>query len=217
MPVRRDPVKEARRRGQWQVGELIRDLRAARLAAGLSQRRVARALGISHQLVSQWERGTGMPDPVRAVMWGGAVGLDVTLRSFPGGSPLRDAGQLRVLARARDRIGGRWSWRTEEPVSQDPRDRRAVDAVIRHNGHSIGLEIITRLTDAQAQVRAALLKQHAAGLDRMLLVLADSRHNRAAVAAARPTLTPAFPLQPRPTLRALQEGRLPASNGLLFV
>ncbi len=217
MSVRRDPMSEARRRGQWQLGELVRDLRAARLATGLSQRRVARALAVSHQLVSQWERGVGMPDPVRAVMWGSAVGLDVTFRSFLGGSPLRDAGQLRVLARARVRIGERWSWRTEAPVSRDPRDRRAVDAVIRRAGRSVGLEIITRLTDAQAQVRAALLKQQAAGLDRMVLILADSRHNRAAVAAATPTLTPAFPLRPRLVLRALQQGHVPASNGLVFV
>lgn len=217
MSIRRDPVNEARRRGRRQLAELIGDLRDARLAAGLSQRRVARALTISHQLVSQWERSVGMPDPVRAVVWGATVGLDVTIRAYPGGSPLRDAGQLRVLARARARIGESWSWRTEKPVSNDPRDRRASDAVISRGGHSVGIEVITRLTDVQAQVRSALLKQQAASLEQMVLVMADSRHNRMAVAAAAPTLTPAFPLGPRAVLGALRQGRAPGSNGLVFV
>ena len=79
----------------------------------------------------------------------------------------------------------------------------------------MGLEVITRLTDAQAQTRAAILKQEAAGLDRLVLVLAQTRLNRLALAAGLPTLAPSFPAGPRSVLADLRAGRLPAANGII--
>jgi transcriptional regulator with XRE-family HTH domain len=222
MASTRSPILEADRRARRQAAELVRELRDARLAHGLSQTRVASAIGVSHQLISQWERGAVMPGVVHAARWGAAVGIDISLRAFPGGAPLRDAGHLRLIGRARVRIGEGWSWRTEVPVTSDPGDRRAIDAVIRRAAIGrgpirIGLEITTRLTDAQALVRAAALKQEAAGLDRMLLVFANTRHNHAALVAAVPTIAPSFPLGPRSVLRALRAGRLPETNGILLL
>jgi transcriptional regulator with XRE-family HTH domain len=178
--VRRTTIDEAGRRARRQHDEVIRDLRDARLAAGLPQVAVARALRVTRQAVSLCESGDGARYMVQLARWGAAVGLDVSIRTFAGGSPLREAGQLRVLRRARSAMGDRWVWRTEVPVSNDPRDRRAFDAVMSEGRFRIGLEVITRLTDAQAQTRAALLKQESAGLDRMVLVLAKTRRNRAA-------------------------------------
>jgi hypothetical protein len=154
---------------------------------------------------------------VHLARWGGAVGLDVSIRTFAAGSPLRDAGQLRVLQRARESIGEQWTWRTEVPVSSDPHDRRAFDAVISRGRIRIGLEVITRLTDAQALARATLLKQEAAGLDRMVLILAKTRSNRAVFASASPTLQPSFPLSRRAILADLRAGRLPPANGIFLV
>jgi hypothetical protein len=145
------------------------------------------------------------------------VGLHVVIRAYAAGSPLRDAGQLRLLARARLAIGELWSWRTEVPVSRDPLDRRAFDAVLTGAAGHIGLEAIVRLTDAQAQVRAVTLKQEAAGLERVVVVLAQTRHNRAALADAAPTLRVAFPTQSREVFRALRSRRLPAANGIVLV
>lgn len=108
-------------------------------------------------------------------------------------------------------------WRTEVPVTTNPLDRRAIDAVIRRGDIRIGLEVITRLVDAQAQVRSATLKQQAAGLDGMILVLADTRHNREAVRAPTPSLAPSFPCSTHQTFQALRSGRAPAANGVLFV
>lgn len=51
----------------------------------------------------------------------------------------------------------------------------------------------------------------------MILVLPDTRHNRAAVAAAQATIRPAFPLDSRQVLAALRAGAAPAANGILFV
>jgi hypothetical protein len=81
----------------------------------------------------------------------------------------------------------------------------------------IGLEVITRLTDAQAQARACLLKQEAANLDRLVLVLAETRLNRAALASALPSLRPSFPLAPRVVLASLRAGGPPAANGIFLI
>jgi hypothetical protein len=157
-----------------------------------------------------------MPDPVRLAAWGAVVGFDVSLRAYPAGSPMRDAAQLRLIQRARASIGQGWTWRTEVPVTADPSDRRAFDAVLSNAAGRIGLEAITRLTDAQAQIRAVILKQEAARLDRMVLVLAYTRHNRAALIDAAPTLLPAFPIGVRQTMRALRAGHLPSANGVIL-
>jgi hypothetical protein len=89
--------------------------------------------------------------------------------------------------------------------------------VISSGEFRVGLEIITRLTDGQAQARSALLKQEAAGLDRMVLVLGQTRGNRAALAAASPTLVPSFRIGPRGVLADLRAGRLPRANGIFLV
>lgn len=215
--MRRNPIDEAGRRARRQLDELLRDLRAAREAAGLSQATVAATLGHSRPLIGHWELGNISPDPVQLARWGAVLGLDVPIRAFPAGSPLRDVGQLRLLARARVAIGGRWTWRTEVPVSLAPRDRRAFDAVLSGAVGRVGLEAITRLTDAQAQVRAAILKQEVAGLERMVLVLAETRYNRGAVGDAAPTLLGAFPASPREVVKALRAGQMPAANGIILV
>jgi hypothetical protein len=80
----------------------------------------------------------------------------------------------------------------------------------------VGIEAVTRLVDAQAQSRVILLKQEAAGLECLILVLADTRHNRAAFVAAQPTLGPAFPVPSRAALAALRTGHVPPGNAVIF-
>ncbi len=71
--------------------------------------------------------------------------------------------------------------------------------------------------DAQAQVRAILLKQRDASIGCVVLVLADTRHNRQVVPHGEPTLGPAFPLRGHAVMRALRAGRVPPANGLLLL
>lgn len=218
MPIRRDPIEEAARRARQQVAQVLADLRNARRNAGLSQAAMASALGCSRQLVGAIERGK-LEDVgcTQLARMGAVVGLDVPIRAFPAGSPLRDAAQLRLLGRFRASVGQIWTWRTEMPVTANPLDRRAVDAVLVRGPHRVGVEAVTRFLDAQAQIRPVLLKQEAAGLERMVLVLADTRHNRAALADGEATISPAFPLRHRALMRDLRVGRLPAANGLVLM
>lgn len=209
-------IDEAARRAGRHLDEVVSDLRFARLAAGLSQASVARAVRCSPQLIGLLERRGVEPRPIQLARWAAVVGVDISIRAYAGGSPLRDAGQLRLLQRFRDAIGDAWTWRTEVPVTTDPRDRRAIDAVLARPPFRIGAEAIVRLTDVQAQVRSILLKQEASGVDRMVIVAADTRHNRLALRAAAPTLAPAFPLAARETLGRLRRGQLPQANGVVL-
>jgi transcriptional regulator with XRE-family HTH domain len=185
--------------------------------AGLSLAAVAAALGCSRQLVGSWEARRLIPDPIQLARWGAVVGLDIPIRSFAGGSPLRDAGQLRLLERLDSIISPKLKRRTEVAVSRDPRDRRTTDLVAATSAGRFGFEAISRFTDGQAQVRAALLKQEASGVDSMILVLADTRHNRRAIDEAAPTLRPSFPLGSRAVLRALRAGQIPRGNGVILI
>ena len=198
------------------MAEVVRDIVDARRRAGLSQSAVATAIGTSRSLVAAWEARRIVPNAVQLARWGSAVGLDVSLRAFPGGPPLRDVGQLRLLTRLRDLIGDSWAWRAEVPVGADPSDRRAIDAVIVRAERRVGVEAITRLVDAQGQVRPILLKQEASGIDVFVLALSDSRLNRDAVVVGAPTLRPAFPCSSRTALAALRRGVPPPANAIVF-
>ena len=78
-------------------------------------------------------------------------------------------------------------------------------------------EFETRLIDDQAIVRRMTLKSRDSGIDRVILVLADTRSNRSAAAAAEAVLRPVFPLDSSAVLAALREGRLPAQGGIVFL
>lgn len=180
--------------------------------------RVAEVLGCSRQLIGLLEhRRLQTVDPTFLARYCAAVGLDLSVRAHPGGSPLRDAGQVRLLAGLHELIGDTWGFRTEVPVGADATDRRAVDAVLAHRRDRVGVEAISRIGDAQAETRLVRLKQQASGLSCMVLLLADTRHNRAAVLAGEPTLRPAFPLRTRSVMRALRAGIAPPSNGIVFL
>jgi hypothetical protein len=71
------------------------------------------------------------------------------------------------------------------------------------------------MSDVQAQTRRAALKQRDGGLDRMILLIADTRHNRAALATCRASLRETFPLDNRAILNAFRAGTIPGKNGIL--
>lgn len=205
-----------RERGRRLSLELGQEIRAARHSAGLSQRAVAAAVGISQGQQSKIERGVAAPTILMLTSTAAVVGLDLSIRAFPGGSPLRDAGHVRVLARLQGLLPGSYQWRTELPLPM-PGDRRAIDAMVTSPRITAGFELETRLGDGQNTARRTLLKQRDAGLAAMILVLPDTRHNRAAVVAGQATLRASFPLDSRQVLLALRAGATPPANGILFV
>jgi hypothetical protein len=150
---------------------------------------------------------------------GAVVGLDVRVRSFPGPTVLRDAGQIAVFDRLRGRLAPNLVIRNEVPL-QIEGDLRAWDAVILGfvpAADPLHAEGETRLYDAQAQLRRIALKARDSGVDTVLLVIADTPRNRAAVRAAGEMITESYPIPPRVALAALAAGRHPGGSALVFV
>ena len=96
-------------------------------------------------------------------------------------------------------------------------DLRALDARTSLEGTTIGFEAETRLSDAQALERKVVLKKRDANLDRMILVVADTRANREFLNLHREALRGAFPLDSRAILAALSRGEAPAGDGILIL
>ncbi len=146
---------------------------------------------------------------------GAAVGLDVRLRAYLAGDPIRDAGQQRLLGRLRSRVDPRLGWGSEVPLPIDG-DRRAWDAVIRGIRWLAGVEAETVLDDLQAVERRVALKQRDGGVDYVILLVADTRRNRRALAAA-PHAFAGFSRDARTVLRALGAGLDPGCSAIVFV
>jgi len=204
------------RRARASLAELGRELREARRSAGLRQLDVARATGISPSWVSRVERGVATDVGFRtlAVMLS-VVGLDLSVRAYAGGQPLRDEGHRRLLARTRALLPKDASWRTEVPLPR-PGDQRAWDAMSDLWGLRVGIEAELRPTDAQALERRLALKQRDGEADRLILVLADTRANRTLMRIAGDALRASFPLQGRAALAALRSTADPRCNLLLL-
>jgi transcriptional regulator with XRE-family HTH domain len=199
------------------------DLRNARMSAGLSLRFVADRADRSASHVMRIERGLVPGASVRELTrLGAVVGLDVRVRAYPGADPIRDVAQTRLLGRLTARLHPSLTVRHEVPLPI-PGDLRAWDAWIAGFADSppekrgLAVDAETRLHDVQALLRRLSLKARDAGVDHVLLVVADTRSNRAAVAGAADVLDAMFPVPSRRTLAALAEGRYPGGSALLFL
>lgn len=143
------------------------------------------------------------------------LGLDMGLRAYPGGSPLRDAGHLRLLHRLRARLGdGGWTYDVPFPIAGD---LRAWDAVRRVGNARVAFEAEVRLVDIQALIRRVLLKKRDGGVDRLVMVVADTRSNRAAVREAEDILRSVFPVPARIAMDALARGIDPGGDALILI
>jgi hypothetical protein len=93
-----------------------------------------------------------------------------------------------------------------------PGDRRAWDAVIEGRGWRVAVEAETRLRDVQALSRRIALKQRDDRTDVVILLVADTRHNRHVLRLAALDLAATFPTSGRALMEALSEGRQPSGS-----
>jgi transcriptional regulator with XRE-family HTH domain len=208
---------EANSRARRLLADLGSELREARIGRGLRLMDVARAAGASASHISRIERGlTRDLGLLHLVRHGAVVGLKLHARFYPAGGGLRDAAQLDLLRHLRARIGDRWSWQLEAPLSIAG-DLRAFAALLTNGEVTIAVEAITRLRDAQAQLRAAALKQRDGQVPRLVLLIKATDHNRAALASAADVLATTFPLGTRATLTALTQGADPGDNAIVLL
>lgn len=195
---------------------LAEEWRDLRHAAGISQATLARAVGVSRSTYARIERGRNAELGIRRASAITAVlGGDLSLRIYPAGPPLRDAGHVALLARFEARLAPTWRIRHEAPMPQAG-DARAWDRRL-DGPTSIGVEAETRPRDLQKIERSMNLKQRDSGVLRMVLLVSGSRHNRELLRTAVPILRASFPLSTSEVLRALSEGRDPGANGLVVL
>jgi hypothetical protein len=135
---------------------------------------------------------------------------------FAGGEPLRDAPQLKVLGRLQERLPQEAGWATEVPLP-NPGDQRAWDAVIRVVDVRIGVEAETRGRDSQSLQRKLALKRRDGGVDHVILLMADTRHNRSFLRAAGMGLTQDFPIPGRIALARLEAGQDPGGSAIILL
>lgn len=216
MATRTRLMDEARRRSIRLAHQLGDELRAARHVAGLTQRHVASAIHSSQAEVSRRERGrvpgVGLD---RLVSHGAALGMRVSVKLFPVGGAVRDAAQARYIAAFVARIGRPWAVRLEAPVPIAG-DLRAIDVELRSAGGTVAVEVITRLADLQAQLRAAQLKARDARASRLVIVVAGTHANRRALGGARATVLLSYDLDARKVINDLAAGRIPPRDALIL-
>ncbi|HEX5012993.1 MAG TPA: hypothetical protein VFV72_02455 [Candidatus Limnocylindrales bacterium] len=187
--------------------------RLARVGAGLSLRACADASGASYQQLFRFEHGLLRRVTLEdASAWFAVLGQDLVFRTYPAGDPIRDQAQLGLLERLRVRLHPTLRWSTEVPLPIDG-DLRAWDAEIR--GHvpaawRARVEAETRIGDGQALERKLSLKLRDDPDGHLILLVSDTRANRAALKALAPGLRELLPGTTREILTAVSAGREPA-------
>lgn len=197
------------------IGEEFRD---QRLALGQSQRVVAEGAQISRARLSRIEGGKvpGLPI-LEAAQIAGTLGLDLVIRVYPGGEPMRDSAHserlLRLLKQTRTPLS--YALEVPLPALPDRPEQRAWDAVIRGNGKRTAVELEMRLRDGQAVARRLNLKRRDDPTEAFLLLLADTRTNRCALEEHPEVFGDLVRLRPSRVHAALNAGEHPPSGILL--
>jgi transcriptional regulator with XRE-family HTH domain len=215
MVSRTGPIARARRIAAEDEARVIADLVRQRQSVGLSREEVGRRCGLTRSAVERLEHRKRRTTLDEIACLGAAVGLDVRLRAYPAGDAIRDAGQQRLLERLRRELHPSLGWRTEVPLPIEG-DLRAWDAVITGRSWSIAVEAETVLVDIQAVERRLELKRRDGVPDHLILLVAETPRNRAAVAAA-PAAFAFLPSRTREILRALRRADPPDAGGIVIL
>jgi transcriptional regulator with XRE-family HTH domain len=217
MAVRTRALDEAIRGWRRSMVDIGDQLRTARHIRGLTMRQVGGAIGVSPSEVCRRELGKAPRlNGEKLAIHAAAIGLKLSVRLWPIGGAVRDAAQARYIARFVSRVGRAWKVILEAPMPQ-PGDLRAIDVLLVAPQVRIAVEVITRLADLPAQVRAAQLKARDAGATRLVLVIAATHANRNALADARATLAASFDLDTRRVMAELAAGRDPGRDAIVLL
>jgi hypothetical protein len=96
-------------------------------------------------------------------------------------------------------------------------DRRAWDAEIRGADWRAVVDAESRLRDVQALSRRVTLKARDDGADIVILLVADTRHNRHVLRLAAADLAGIFPAPGRGIVAALAAGARPPGSGVVVM
>jgi len=213
-------------RAERAVVELGAELRAARVDRGLSQAVVAKAGRMCRSKLSRIERGRFRTVPVLDLFrLSSILGLELSMRAYPGGQPIRDAAQRALLERFRARISPAIPWRYEVALQRQG-DQRAWDAWLLPKPAvaavgamlAVAVEAETRPGDLQATQRRINLKlRDDPRVAAVILLLADTRRNRALVREHSAALQAEYPVAAAELLTDLAAGLRPRGSGVVLM
>ena len=217
MGSRERPVDVGSRRGRELTATVLRELRLARVDRNLSGAVLAAELGISGAQYSRIERGLvrGLSIEQASALLA-AVGLDLSIRVYPAGQPLRDAAHAALLDRLRSELHRSLGVLAEVPLPT-PGDQRAWDLVVVGQSWRHGFEAETRPRDLQSLERRLALKVRDGGVDGASLLLLDSRHNREFVRTHGVSLKERFPVPGARALELLRAGVDPGAGSVILL
>jgi transcriptional regulator with XRE-family HTH domain len=216
MATRERRADQAKVRARRLVATLVAEIRSARLGAGLSLRDVAAAAGTSEATMRRLERLDIDPTASLLARVGAALGLDLALRYFPTGSPVRDRAHIQLLAAFRARLSPTLRWETEVPLPIE-RDLRRWDGMVSGPAWRSGVEAETAPRDWQALAGRIQLKQRDGRVDGVILVLPETHRSRDFLRAAAPLVATVFPIPARLLLARLGTGENPGGSGIVVL
>jgi len=208
--------QRGRRRGQELVRGLVAELRTERQVANVSQRAIARELDWHQSELNRLERFDFDNVPlVRLAEIAAVLGLELSVRLHRVGDPVRDAASQGLIGRFLSNVGA--GYRITREALLPTSGQRSWDILLRVGPVLLGVEAVTRVRDVQALVRHIRLRERDGGVDRVLLVLSDSAHNRAMREQVIEALGRDFLTSRREILAALRGGRPVPGSGVLLL
>ena len=217
MSTRQRPVDRGRQRGLEQVGAIGREIRLARRSLSLSLALVGHAVGISATELSRIERGLApWASVVLLAQICAVVGLDLSARAYPGGSPMRDGRHGRKLAELFRLIHRSLRRGAEDPMPLRG-DQRGWDGWIAGAGWRYGVEVELNPIDGQALLRRIHLKQRDSRVNGVILLVPDTRQSRLFRREFVDLLAVDFPIPGRRALELLAAAVDPGGSSLVVL
>lgn len=196
------------------------EIRTARGIAGFSVAAASARAGIADSTWRRIERGAPGASVATLCAMTDAVGRDFVAQAYPGGElPLRDTGQLELAQAIAVMASRAWTANLEVPAGDHG---EAIDLVLWGPGEIMAVEIERLMLDAQAQVRRLTLKRdwlaarHRRPV-RLVVIVEDTRRNRAAMAPHLSVLRMSFPAGSRDVYGAIRSGRAIGRDGMAWL
>jgi len=215
MGKRFDPLRMARE-ASLAIGQ---EVTLARTNHALTIRAAARLAGVAPATQQRVEAGDPVVGIVTVCRVAAPLGLKVWGKAFPASAPsLRDTGQLRIAQHLRKVASPALRVDLEHGLGNG----RAIDAVMLGVDEIIAGEIERLLADLQAQYRVADAKRiELAALHRrpvrLVLVVEDTRRNRAVAREHAGLVRSMLPASSREIMRAIRTGEPLGRDGLVWV
>ena len=209
--------RRARDRAVTQATRIGREIRTARGIVGFSVAAACTRAGIADSTWRRIERGAPGASVATLCAMTDAVGLDFVAQVFPGRGPqLRDTGQMELAQVIAAMASPAWTANLEVPAGDHG---GAIDLVLWGSGEIVAVEIERLMLDAQAQLRRLVLKRdwltarHSRPV-RLVVIVEDTRRNRAALAPHLSLLRTTFPAGSREVYGALRSGHAIGCDGM---